>query len=95
MTITGLAVIAVGAMLAVQWRSTGRAESLIALYALTFWMFSLVLGMGLVPWRPHAMLLPMAIVARRLPVPVLLPLLLLAIAGDASLAVLFFGNVVQ
>ena len=53
------------------------------------------MGMHAVPWRAHAMLLPMAVFARRVPIALQLPLIFFAAIANAALAVLFFRNVVQ
>lgn len=56
--------------LALCWRRLAAADALITLHALVYWLFPLVLGGGLSLHRAEALLMPAAVLTRRLPAPV-------------------------
>lgn len=62
--------------LALCWRRLAAAEALITLHALVYWLSPLVLGGGLSLHRADALLMPAAVLTRRLPAPVQWGLLL-------------------
>ena len=55
--------------LALYWRRLGAADALIAFHAVAYWLFPLVLGGGLSLHRADALLMPAAVLTRRLPAP--------------------------
>lgn len=71
--------------LVLQWRRLAPIEALVSLHALVYWLVPLALGGGLSLHRADAVLMPAAILTRRLPAPV--QLLLLAAAAVTALRV--------
>ena len=74
-------------------RSRQSVDGLLALFVLFYWLVPLAMGGKLSLYRAESMLLPGLVLARRLPVPVLVILLLAAVWLSAQMAVLYFMNV--
>ena len=65
-----------------RWRSLTTIDQLVACYGYVFWVVPLVSGLGVASYRPHALLMPIVILFRYLP----RPLVIVLIVGAAPLA---------
>jgi hypothetical protein len=68
------------------WRRRSAMDRLLLIYAAVYWMFPLVMGVNAQPMRAAACLLPVAPLARRLPSPV--HVLLIVVCGILSVLTL-------
>lgn len=78
--------LAVIVTLLASWRRLEAADALVSLHALVYWVAPLVLGGGLSLHRADALLMPLALLGRRLPAP-----LQLALLGALAFAALRVG----
>jgi hypothetical protein len=75
-------------------RQQARLNQLLGIYAFVFWIFPFAIGHpGHSYYRGEVLLLPCVVLLRRLPWPVFVPLLLVALAQAPAIAELFFSNV--
>ena len=68
-------------------------DRLFCIFLLTYWLIPLTLGGNLSLYRVEAMLLPAVPLARKLPLPVLVALVLSALIISGCMALLFFQNI--
>jgi hypothetical protein len=73
-----------------RWRKLLPVDRLLVLFAAAFWIFPLVMGMGVMPLRAHACLLPMIPLARKLPAAVQVTLLVVFVALSVQTSKMFF-----
>lgn len=68
-------------------------DSLLAWFLIVYWLVPLALGGELSLYRAEAMLLPAAPLAKHLPLPVAIPVVVAAVYLSARMSLLFFRNV--
>jgi hypothetical protein len=86
-TVVAMATIFACAWAAWKWNKRSAMDRLLAVFAAVFWIFPLVMGLGVAPLRPAACMMPMAAMARKLPIPA--QLLLLGVCGILAVQVLW------
>ena len=79
--------------LALRWRRLGASDTLVSLHALVYWLSPLVLGGGLSLHRAEALLMPAAVLTRRLPAPAQWGLLLALALTALRVGARFFRGV--
>lgn len=75
---------------AIRWPRLQPMDRLLVLFAAAFWIFPLAMGMGVMPLRTHACLLPIIPLARKLPAPVQAALLVGFILLSIQTSKMFF-----
>ena len=73
-------------------RPPSARELLTLIYGGAFWLFPMVVGSGALLWRAEALLLPTVALGRRLSVPTLAALLIVATLLDGELTLQYFKN---